>query len=98
GTVGVQPSPHLGVVCSPGTCPCICPAPGGVEGVHQGSVSATIVFSVDQAFIVGGKPAIVAVWMITSCSSSGVSPAFRDERRCTGSCEERPVATSAATE
>lgn len=57
-----------------------------------------MVLSEDIAFIAGGNPAIVAVWMITSRSWSADSPAFRDERRWTGSCEERPVATSAATE
>lgn len=46
----------------------------------------------------GGKPAIVAVWMITSWSSSAVRPASSEERRWTGSWDERPVATRAATE
>ena len=52
-------------------------------------------FNVDIAFIAGGNPAITAVWMITSRSSSTVRPALSDERRWTGSCDERPVATSA---
>ena len=54
-------------------------------------------FSVDHAFIAGGNPAITAVSISTSRSSSTVSPALSEERRCTGSCDERPVATSAAT-
>ena len=54
-------------------------------------------FSVDIAFIAGGKPAIVAVCRMISRSSSAVRPAFSEARRCWGICEERPVATSAAT-
>ena len=53
--------------------------------------------AISIAFIAGGNPVIAAVWMITSRSSSDVTPAFSAARRCWGICDERPSATSVAT-
>ena len=59
--------------------------------------SFSTVRRVDIAFIAGGNPAIVAVCRMISRSSSAVRPAFSEARRCWGICDDRPVATSAAT-